>query len=131
MALVDIIEEERKRKEHVRAESTRPQKQCRVGIQSPRKGRKGHTVMTEDQLLTTKEDRFDRPSIRIASEVTDDGEHDCVAQHFREKDPHHGKAARMDDAEVQVDVWNQQMAKPLTLHWASERTQFHLEPKFV
>ena len=37
LALVDITEEERKRKEHVGAESTCPQKQRRVGIQSPSK----------------------------------------------------------------------------------------------
>ena len=87
--------------------------------------------MMEDQLLTTKEDRGDRPSIGIGSEVTDGGEQERVAQNFREKDPHHGKAAQADNAEVQVDVWNQRVAEQLTFHWASEQTQFHLEPEFA
>ena len=75
--------------------------------------------MMEDQLLTPKEDGVDRPTIGIVNDVTGGGGDDRVAQHFREKDPHHGKAARANDAGVQVEVWNQRVAEQLTLFTGS------------
>ena len=79
LALVDITEEEMKRKGRVGAESTRPQKQRRVEVKSPGEGRKDFKVMMKDQLLTTKEDGVDRPNIGIVSKVTGGGQKDRVA----------------------------------------------------
>ena len=93
---------------------------------SPQKVRR-----VEGEFLSMREDGVDRPDVVLVPKVSEDSDYDCVLPRFQEEDPHHGKAARADDEVVQVDVRNQRVTEQLTKHWASTRTQYHLEPMFI
>ena len=131
LALVDITKGGGKRKGHDVDKKILPWKRRCVEGNLPGRGRKKSKVVADDEFLSMREDEIERPNVVIVREVTDGVDHDRVMQRFQEEDPHHAKATQVDDAVVQVKIWNQKVVEQLTLHWSSKQTQSHLELKFV